>query len=106
MQKIIFLSLALCIFITGCSSPALHGIGVYEGNYPPGIRHSFGYHPDGRVNIKVSTKNRPVILVLSSYEPIAWNVVPENGVKIKEIILSGYHPSKVTGVNSKVKIEK
>jgi hypothetical protein len=95
------------ITISGCATtPALHGIGVYEGSYPSGVRHSFGYHPDGSIDVIVRTKGRPVILALCSYEPIVWNIKPDDGVIIQEIILSGYHASKVVGVASSVKITR
>jgi len=106
MKNNLCLSLIFSIFVSGCSTPVLHGIGVYEGSYPNGNRHSFGYHPNGRLDIKIHTKNQPVILVLSSYEPVVWNVIPDNEVEIEEIILSSYHPSKVSGVTSEVKITR
>lgn len=106
MKKMILFSFVICTFISGCAGPALHGIGVYEGSYPPGVRHAFGYHPDGHVEVKINKTRRPVILVLSSYEPVVWNIVPDDEVKIEEIILSGYHASKVTGVDPEVKISR
>lgn len=107
MKKFIFLSAFSCFLIMGCSTnPSLHGIGVYEGSYPSGEQHSFRHHPDGHVEVNLHSKNRPIILVLSSYEPVVWKVVPDKGVKIKEIILSSYHPSKVVGVDSGVKVSR
>ncbi len=95
------------VAISGCATaPVLHGIGVYEGNYPAGVRHSSGYHPDGSIDVIVRTKGRPVILALSSYEPIVWNIKTDDGVVIKEIILSGYHASHVVGVDSSVRITR
>lgn len=95
------------VLISGCATaPMLHGIGVYEGSYPFGVRHSAGYHPDGSVDVAVHTQSCPVILALSSYEPVVWNIKPDDGVIIKEIILSGYHPSKVTGVDTSVRITR
>ncbi|MFH1871963.1 MAG: hypothetical protein ABIK82_09280 [Pseudomonadota bacterium] len=94
--------------IAGCATAptTLHGIGVYEGSYPSGVLHSYGYHPDGSIDVSVHTKGRPVILALSSYEPVVWNIKLDDGVVIKEIILSGHHPSKVVGVESNVRITR
>lgn len=79
----------------------VHAIGVYEGDYPDGITHRGGFHPDGK--IELSVKNNPnasgVILVLSSYEPVNWHIKEDEGVKVEKVILSGHHPSKVTGVD-------
>jgi hypothetical protein len=101
-------ALALVVFgilISGCA-PTLHVIGVYEGSYPTGVRHSFGYHPDGNIDVHVRAIGRPVILALSSYEPVIWSIKQDEEVVIKEIILSGYHPSKVAGVAPSVRITR
>ena len=79
-----------------------HVIGVYEGDYPNGKRHAFRFHPDGHIDVEV--KNNPevkaYILVLTSYEPVQWRIHNVDHAKIKKIILSAYHPSKVLGANS------
>ena len=97
---------SLCCLLVSSCAPVLHGIGVYEGSYPTGNRHSFGYQPDGNIDVYVHTKGRPVILALSSYEPVVWNIKQDEGVVIREIILSGYHASKVVGVDSTVKVTR
>ncbi len=94
------------LIISGCAGPALHGIGIYEGSYPSGVRHSFGFHPDGHVEVKIHDTDQPLVIVLSSYEPVVWKLVPDIGVEIKEIIISGYHPSKVVGLNSIIKVSR
>lgn len=75
-------------------------IGVYEGEYPPGVRHSFNHHPEGYVSIDV--KHNPdiksYILILTSYEPVNWAITLEKGAKIEKVYLSGYHDSRVTGI--------
>lgn len=105
MKKIILL-FSIFIFISGCSGPALHGIGVYEGSYPSGSRHSFDHHPDSYIEVTIHAKSQPLIIVLSSYEPVVWKLLPDNGVKIKEIILSSYNPSKVVGIDSTIKVSR
>src|SRR6185436_3742779 len=100
-RSVLLTAFTLLIVISGCATapptPQLHVIAAYEGSYPPGVRHSHGYHPDGAIDVEVHTKGHPVVLALSSHEPVVWNIKPDNGVIIKEIILSGYHPSKVVG---------
>ena len=87
---------AVVLIISGCStSPVLHGIGVYEGSYPA-----------GRIDIHVRTQGHPVILGLCSYEAVTWNITADDGVVIREIILSGYNKSKVRGVADNVKITR
>lgn len=84
----------------------VHVIGVYEGSYPPGVRHSFGRHPDGAIALRVDTVFVPVVLVLTSYEPVVWTLELAPGVDIAEIILSGYHPSSVEGVDRSVRVSR
>ncbi len=95
------------LLILGCATaPVLHGIGVYEGSYPAGAGHSHDSHPDGNVDIEVHTLGHPVILALSSYEPVLWNIKPDEGVIMMEIILSCYHPCRVVGVDNSVRITR
>lgn len=92
--------------ISGCAGPALHGIGVYEGGYPSGDKHSFSYHPDGHVEVDIHDTDQPLVIVLSSYEPVVWKLAPDLGVEIKEIIVSSYHPSKVVGLKYSIKVSR
>lgn len=84
----------------------LHVIGVYEGSYPAGVRHGYNYHPDGRINVVIRAQSSPITLVLASYEPVEWRLSLEQSVQVKEIVVSGYHPSKVVGASEKVKITR
>ncbi len=103
MRKILLL---FCFFISGCSAPALHIIGVYEGSYPSEERNSFSHHADGYIEVKIHSKDKPLIIVLSSYEPVVWTLVADDGVEIKEIIISSYHPSKVVGLDSSIPVSR
>ena len=108
----IFHILSIALIISGCSNAAMHGnvamhgIGIYEGSYPNGVSHSYGHHPDGHVSVTVHAKDHPIILVLSSYEPVVWTIQNENTTEINEIILSSYHPSKVVGIESETKVTR
>ena len=77
----------------------VEAIGVYEGARPPGP-------PPGRnatrtprpVELSVGTTDRPLVLVLSSYEPVVWNITASPGSRIRHILLSGHGDSSVVGV--------
>jgi hypothetical protein len=73
------------------STPELHLLGVYESH----SNHSGNTHPEGAVTVDV-TRSAPLILALSSYEPVHWTVRPVAGAKIERIILNGYYPQRVT----------
>ena len=63
-------------------------IGVYEGTQStPGSR-------TGSVRVNVTPGNTPLVLVLSSYEPVRWTV-NTGGRKISAILLSSYGESSV-----------
>ena len=73
------------------------GIGVYEGGYPDGDSHSFRYHPQGEVDVEVGEVDRDSVLVLTSYEPVKWNLSGEGLGNISKIFASGYHEQEVAG---------
>ena len=74
----------------------LHLIGVYEANAEHGNRN---YLSKSAIEIKVERRNKPIILALSAYEPVQWNITAEPGVVIEKIIVNGYHNQTVSGVS-------
>lgn len=76
----------------------VHVVGIYEANSD----HGGGRHPGGKVNIIVSPKPQPVVLVLCSYEPVTWNVSIEPGASVSKIVIGGYHAQKVVGQGANI----
>ena len=74
----------------------LHLIGVYEANAD---RKNRNYLSKSAIEIKVERRNKPIILALSAYEPVQWNITPEPGAVIEKIIVNGYHNQTVSGVS-------
>jgi hypothetical protein len=74
----------------------LHLIGVYEANADRGNRN---YLSKSAIEIKVERRNKPIILALSAYEPVQWNITAEPGSVIEKIIVNGYHNQTVSGVS-------
>lgn len=60
----------------------VHVIGNYRSN---GHVHNTG-HTDLYLTV-TGTSNRPLILVLSSYEPVQWTVYVPRGVQVEKVIL-------------------
>lgn len=77
------------------SKYTVSAIGVYEGKYPQGVKHSFRFHPSGHVKVHLGKFATPFILVLSSCEPVDWNLNNRTGKKIDKILLSGPASSKI-----------
>lgn len=75
----------------------VHVVGVYEGTYPPGVQHGQNKHPQGKVTVKVDRGSQPKTLVLTSYEPVVWNVEAPPGVVVR-VIASGYYRQTVEGL--------
>jgi hypothetical protein len=71
-------------------------VGIYEA---ADGEHSFrGPRKAGTVQVFVMKSEHPIVLVLSSYEPVTWSVQLQNGAKVSHVLLSGYHASQVYGV--------
>ncbi len=77
----------------------LHAIGVYEGMLPGNAQRGFQQHPEGTVEVVVNRTPRPVVLFLSSYESVNWVIRTPSGTRIAQIVLSGYHPQRVSPPN-------
>ncbi len=73
----------------------LHLIGVYEAN----AEHGKANLSKSAIQVKVERRNKPIILALSAYEPVNWNVNVEPGTVIEKIIVNGYNNQTVSGVS-------
>lgn len=82
----------------------VHAVGVYEGTLPGGAQRGFRMHPTGTVTVKVNRPaTRPVVLVLTSYEPVQWNIDAPQGTVLR-VITSGYYKQQVTGLDKDVPV--
>lgn len=55
-----------------------------------------GYEPSAEhIDVTVNRPGKNVVLILSSYEKIKWNIIPENNTSIVLIIQGSYYPSSV-----------
>jgi hypothetical protein len=79
-------------------------VGLYEGQYPPGVQHSGDFHPQGAAWVKVTYTAAPVILVLCAYEPVKWHVEAAKDVRIASVILSGYHWQELAGLPAETSV--
>src|SRR6218665_2151976 len=84
----------------------VHFLGVYQSAketsspLPAGIKGN----RHGDIQVAIHRKGVPIILVLTSYEPVRWVLMPEEGVNIAGIILSGYYRQTVTGAASTIPV--
>lgn len=73
----------------------VEGVGIYEAREKvtaPGQPRAMG-----RVSVTVRRSPRPMVLVLTSYEPVQWQVKLEPGARLGAVLLGGYYESTVLG---------
>jgi hypothetical protein len=76
----------------------IEAVGVYQGvngGARPGQPRK-----TSNVDVRVRRSDKPVVLVLSSYEPVLWRIVAEPGARLDAVIISGHHASTVIGAGS------
>jgi hypothetical protein len=75
----------------------VEAVGVYQGK---AARSANGERAMGQIDVVVKRSAQPLVLVLSSYEPVAWNLKPEPGAQPLAVLLSGYHASQVNNAGN------
>ncbi|OYU26357.1 MAG: hypothetical protein CFE41_16495 [Burkholderiales bacterium PBB2] len=73
----------------------VEGVGIYEAREK--IAQPGQLRGTGRVSVTVRRSGRPVVLVLSSYESVQWNIKLEPGAKLAAVLVGGYEESTVLG---------
>jgi len=54
-------------------------------------------HPLRGVAVSVTRKGAPLVIALSAYEPVEWQLQIADGADVKAVVLSGYYRQKLTG---------
>lgn len=80
--------------VTAQGKRELHLIAVYEARSD----HRGNHHPTGTITVTVEPQAKPIVLALSAYEPVAWQIYLEPGAIVEKIILNGYYQQTVVGV--------
>lgn len=76
----------------------VEAVGVYRGSGSatrPGEPRRTGV-----VDVRIRRSSRPLILVLSAYEPVRWNLISEGGSRLAAVLIASYHPSTVVGAGN------
>ncbi len=77
----------------------LHVVAVHEG---AGARPAPGFHPTGRVTVRIDRRAAPIVLVLVSSEPVAWTITTAPGTRLVAVIAAGEHAPRVEGVDAAI----
>ncbi len=79
---------------------AVLGVGTYQGVRPSERQLDNTSHGTTIAEVYVEMPDRPVLLVLSAYEPVLWQVDQAPGTDIIGVLISGYHGQALTGLQS------
>lgn len=75
-------------------------VGVYQAPRSGATVMGNGTRPPGNVGVTLGAGSTPLVLVLTSYEPVRWNIKNTGGRKIAAVLLSGYSESEVAGLTN------
>lgn len=89
--------------VSAAATEELHVIGIYEGR---GAMHGAGSDArvTGVVDVVVAPRPKPIVLALSSYEPVRWRLTLESGAQLARVITQGYYAQEVEGAPDGVEI--
>jgi hypothetical protein len=77
----------------------LEAAGVYQG-VVSGLPPTREGRRMGTVEVRVLPSKLPLVLMLSSYDPVQWNLSLEPGAKLAAVLVSGYYRSEVVGAGA------
>lgn len=82
------------------ASEELHIVGVYEGE---GAQHgpSSDVHLTGVVEVVVHHRPKPVVLALTSYEPVRWVITLRPGANVSRVLTQGYYDQEIAYVRDR-----
>lgn len=75
----------------------VEAVGVYQGKVEAKDRTA---HKMGNAEVHIRRSEKPIVLVLSSYEPVRWKLKIESGAKLAAVLVSGYYQSEVVGAGN------
>lgn len=76
----------------------IEAVGVYRSDLAPSRPGQAAGR--GRVSVLVRSSPRPVVLVLSSYDPVDWVIQLAPGAQLQAVLMSSYEESTVQGAGS------
>lgn len=76
----------------------IEAVGVYQGG--SGSTRTSEGRKMGYVEVRIRRTQKPIVLVLSSYEPVRWMLITEPGTKLSAVLVSGHYPSQVVGAGN------
>ena len=82
----------------------IHFVGRHKGVKKLDSYISISGHGTTMVDVEVGRTFKPVVLILSSYDPVIWNIKVDMQAEIDGVIIDGYHRSGVIGLSKSIQI--
>ncbi len=67
--------------------------------------HAIGVYSNGKITVDVDYPEHPIVLVLTAYESVKWDIQVHPDTKIERLIISGYHAQSYQGITSSTPVE-
>jgi len=87
-----------------CGLPGLpddaevHVVGRYRGEKELDVQLGESGHTVTEIGVVVGRTTRPVILVLTAYDPVVWRVGLAPGANLAGVLVSGHHTQALVGI--------
>jgi cysteine-rich repeat protein len=79
----------------------LYVIGVYKGPENSWVEE----HPRQSIAVQVNPSNQPIVLFLSAYEPLDWQITLSTNAVIQKVFVTGFYQPRVFGLSPTTTIE-
>jgi hypothetical protein len=76
----------------------VHLVGMYKGQKELDLQLGESGHTTTEIDVVVGRAPRPVVLVLSAYDPVVWRVGYTPQARIAGVLVSGYHTQALIGI--------
>lgn len=67
--------------------------------------HAIGVYSDGKIIVDVDYPERPIVLVLTAYGSVKWDIKVHPDTKIERLIISGYNMQFYQGITASTPVE-
>jgi hypothetical protein len=76
----------------------VYAVGTYAGRAKLDVQLGKSGHEVRQVEVVVNQPERPVVLVLTAYDPVVWRVGRTPQTNVAAVLVSGYHTQALLGI--------
>jgi hypothetical protein len=78
--------------------------GAAAASHEVHVVEAYGGETAGRVDVVAKKSKLPILLVLSGYDPILWQLKPQPGAQIDAVLAIGYYEQRVAGLPPRIPV--